>query len=150
MTWQAQTRAWLEKRRVENAEDVIFFFEKAFEAPKKLYANDAWFGIHDSYASLTIGNMWLAALGTRPRCAYVITEHDLKLRGMGYLPIRSTFNYVPLGFLTLKDLDKLSALNQNEIIWDSYARGCELILQSPISRNVITRNLHRKVRLSEL
>lgn len=150
MTWQAQTRVWLEKRGVENSDDVILFFEKAFAAPKKLYPNDAWFGIHDTYASLTIGNMWLAALGTRPRCAYVIAERDLKLRGMGYLPIRATFKNVPLGFVTLKDLGKLSALNQNEIVWDLYARGCELILQSPISRNVITRNLHRKVRLSEL
>ncbi len=118
--------------------------------PQKLYPNDAWFGIHDSYASLTIGNMWLAAIGTRPRCAYLMVERDLKINGMGYLPIRATFKYVPLGFLTVKRWDKLHAVNQNKRAWDSYARGCELILQSPISRNVITRNLHRKVRLSEL
>ncbi len=149
--WQIETRAWLAKRGAnEFANELVLFFEKAFRAPSKLYPNDAWFGIHDSYASLTIGNMWLAAVGTKPRCVYLIVERDLKMRGMGYLPIRATFKYVPLGFLTVKVWDELAALNQNKRVWDTYARGCELILQSPISRNVITRNLHRKVRLSEL
>lgn len=151
MTWQTQTRAWLEKRRIENfSDESILFFENAFQTPSKLYPRDAWFGIHGEYASLTIGNMWLAAIGTRPRCAYLIAERDLKMHGMGYLPIRATFKYVPLGFLTVKEWGKLGALNQNKRVWDSYARACELILQSPISRNVITRNLHRKARLSEL
>ncbi len=151
MRWQAQTRAWLEKRRAnEFTKDCVLFFEQAFGVPSKLYPNDAWFGIHDTYASLTIGNMWLAALYTAPRCAYLMVEHDLNIRGMGYLPIRSTFKYVPLGFLTLKNWDRIIELNKNQRVWDSYARACELILQSPISRNVITRNLRRKARLSEL
>lgn len=151
VAWQAQTRAWLAKRGAnEFADECVLFFEQAFRAPLRVYPQDAWFGVHDSYASLTIGNMWLAAIGTRPRCAYLIVEHDLQMKGIGYLPIPSTFKYVPLGFLTVKAWDKMHALNQNKRVWDSYARACELILQSPISRNVITRNLHRKVRLSEL
>ena len=151
MKWHTQTRAWLEKRGAnEFADECVLFFKQSFYAPLKLYPNDAWFGIHDTYASLTIGNMWLAAIGTRPRCAYLIVERDLQIKGMGHLPIPSTFKYVPLGFLTVKSWDKMNALNQNQRVWDSYARACELILHSPISRNVITRNLHRKVRLSEL
>lgn len=121
MTWQTQTRAWLEKRRIENfSDEIILFFENAFQTPLKLYPRDAWFGIHGEYASLTIGNMWLAAIGTQPRCAYLIVERDLKMRGMGYLPIPSTFKYVPLGFLTVKEWGKLGALNQNKRVWDSY------------------------------
>lgn len=151
MRWQTQTRAWLEKRGAKNlGDDFISFFEKSFAAPMQLYPHDAWFGVHAQCASLTIGNMWLAALASPPKCAYLIVEHDLKIRGMGYLPIRSTLRYMPLGFVTAKPWELVRALNQEERVWASYARACELILQSPISRNVITRNLHRKARVSEL
>ena len=150
MKWQAQTRAWLEKRRIENVEVCLAFFDRAFAAPLKLYPRDAWFGIHDTYASLTLGNMWLACIGTLPQCAYVMVEPTFEMRGMGSIPIRSTQRYAPLVLLTAKPLTLLSRLNENQRVWDSYARACELILQSPISRNVITRNLHRKARLSEL
>lgn len=150
MTWQTQTRGWVEKRRAaELGDEFIRFFEKTFRAPLKLYPNDAWFGVHDGCVSLTIGNMWLAAIAKPPGCVYLIAEQDLHLRGMGYLPIRSTLRYVPLGFVTVKPWDGVGILNKNRRAWDSYARACELILQSPISRNVITRNLHRKARVSE-
>lgn len=151
MTWQAATRAWLEKRRAGALGDAsIRFFQETFRTPSKLYPNDAWFGVHDSYISLTIGNMWLAAIATHPKCVYLMVEHDLNIRGTGYLPIRSTLRYVPLGFVTASPWDLVAALNKNRHAWDSYDRACELILQAPISRNVITRNLHRKARLIDL
>ncbi len=151
LKWQAHTRAWIEKRGAKKLSDeFILFFEKSFAAPMKLYPNDAWFGVHANCASLTIGNMWLAAIASPPKCAYLIVERDLKMRGLGYLPIPSTLRYVPLGFVTAKPWELVRALNQDKRVWDSYARACELILQAPISRNVITRNLHRKARISEL
>jgi hypothetical protein len=151
MRWQTQVRAWIEKRGASAfVDDVVLFFEKALETPRTLYPSDAWFGIHDTYASLTIGNIWLASIGTAPHCAYLLAEPSLKLSGMKYLPIRSTFKYVPLVFLNAKPFSKLHALNENPRAWNSYTRACELILHSPISRNVITRNLRRKVRLDEL
>jgi hypothetical protein len=151
MTWQTKTRAWLEKRGAgEWLDDCLLFFERAFEAPARLYPHDAWYGIHDSYASLTIGNMWLATLGTSPRCAYLIVEPTFEMLGTGFIEIRSTLRYAPLIFVTVKPWDRIHTLNQNEGAWESYARACELIIQSPVSRNVITRNLHRKARLSEL
>lgn len=151
MTWQAQTRAWVEKRGAGDlGDEFITFFEKTFQTPLKLYPNDAWFGLHDGCISLTIGNMWLAAIAKPPRCVYLIAEQDLRLRGMGYMPIPSTLRYMPLGFVTVKPWDTVSVLNKNKRAWESYAKACELILQSPISRNVITRNLHRKVRIGEL
>ena len=151
MTWQAQTRGWMEKRRAPELGDAaVAFFETAFETPTKLYPHDAWFGVHASCISLTIGNMWLAAVASPPKCAYLIVEQDFRMAGMGYMPIPSTLRYVPLGFVTAKPWDLVRALNKDQRAWDSYARACELILQSPISRNVITRNLRRKARLSEL
>lgn len=151
MNWQSQTRTWVEKRGApEYGEAFITFFEKSFQAPLKLYPHDAWFGVHANCVSLTIGNMWLAAIASPPRSAYLIVNEDFRMAGMGYLPIRSTQRYVPLGFVTAKPWDLVQALNQNKRVWDSYARACELILQSPISRNVITRNLYRKARVSEM
>lgn len=151
MTWQSKTRAWVEKRRApELSDEFVVFFEHTFQTPLKLYPNDAWFGVHDTCMSLTIGNMWLAAIAAPPRCVYVIVAEDLHIKGMGYLPIRSTQKYVPLGFATAKPWDLVRAVNKDKRIWDSYARACELILKSPISRNVITRNLYRKARVSEL
>lgn len=151
MTWQSQTRAWIEKRGAsEAAENLVLFFEKAFQAPLKLYPHDAWFGVHANCVSLTLGNMWLAAIASPPNCAYLIVEQDLCIKGIGFLPIRATQKYVPLGFSTAKPWQLVHLLNENKQVWDEYARGCELLLQSPISRNVITRNLYRKARLSEL
>jgi hypothetical protein len=151
MKWQAHLRAWAEKRHgTEFADDIVLFFEKSFQTPQKLYPKDAWFGIHGGYVSLTIGNMWLAAVASTPRCAYLLVEESFRIKGMGYIPVRSTARYAPLDLLTAKPWDLIAALNKNKSAWDSYKHACELILKSPISRNVITRNLHRKARLSEL
>lgn len=151
MTWQSKTREWMTKRRAPELGDAfVLFFERTFQTPLKLYPHDAWFGVHDTAVSLTIGNMWLAAIAATPRCVYVIVEEDFRLPGMGYIPIRSTLRYAPLGLLTAKPWDLVRAVNKDKRIWDSYARACELILKSPISRNVITRNLYRKARVSEL
>lgn len=151
MRWQAQVRAWLEKRRARDlGDDFVLFFERSFVAPSTLYPGDAWFGVHSNCVSLTIGNIWLAAIASPPRCAYLIVEPELKIKGMGHLPIASTGRYVPLDFMTAKPWDRTRAMNEDGRIWDSYARACELILSSPISRNVITQNLHRKARLNEL
>ena len=137
MRWQSQTRAWLEKRGAEHlGDDFVIFFERSFQTPLKLYPNDAWFGVHDSCVSLTIGNMWLAAIASPPKCAYLIVEHDLNLKRLGYLPLRSTLRYVPLGLQTAKPWELVRVMNRNERLWQEYARACELILQSPISRNV--------------
>jgi hypothetical protein len=94
--------------------------------------------------------MWLAAIAKPPECAYLLVEPELRVRGMGYLPIRSTLRYMPLGFVTAKPWELVEELNTNRHAWDSYARACKLILHSPVSRNVITRNLYRKARVSEL
>jgi hypothetical protein len=94
--------------------------------------------------------MWLAAIAKPPGCAYLMVEPDFRVKGMGYLPIRSTLRYMPLGFVTAKPWELVEELNSNVRAWESYARACKLILQSPISRNVITRNLYRKARVSEL
>jgi hypothetical protein len=131
-------------------DEFIWFFEKAFETPRKLYPQDAWYGVHASCASLTIGNMWLAAIAAPPRCACLMVEHEFRVKGLGYMPIASTMRYVPLGFVTAKPWELIGILNGDEQVWVSYTRACELILHSPISRNVITRNLHRKARVSEL
>lgn len=144
-------RIWAEKRHApEYADDFVLFFERAFVTPLKLYPNDAWFGVHSNVISLTVGNMWLAALASPPKCAYLIVEQDLRIKKLGYWEIRSTLRYVPLGLQTAKPWELIRIMNKNERLWESYARGCELILQSPISRNVITRNLRRKARLNEL
>lgn len=151
MTWQAKTREWLAKRRAsELGDEFVLFFERSFQTPLKLYPNDAWFGVHDTVISLTIGNMWLAAVTSSPRCIYVIVEQDFRLPRMGYIPIRSTLRYEPLGLITAKPWDRVSSVYEDTRIWDSYALACELILRSPVSRNVITRNLYRKARVSEL
>lgn len=151
MRWQALLRGWAEKRHAnEYADDIVLFFEKAFQTPQKLYPQDAWFGIHDSYASLTIGNMWLAAVGSRPPCAYLLVEDGFTVKGMGNIPIRSTARYAPLDLVTAKPWDRIPVLNKKKSAWDSYEQACALILKSPISRNVITRNLQNKARLGEL
>lgn len=151
MTWQSKTREWLTKRRApELSDEFVLFFRRTFQTPLKLYPNDAWYGVHDTVMSLTIGNMWLAAVTSSPRCIYVIVEQDFRVKGMGYIPIRSTLRYAPLGLITAKPWEMVRTVSDNERIWDSYTRACELILKSPVSRNVITRNLYRKARVSEL
>lgn len=150
-TWQAAVAQWAQKRRAQDSgHEFVAFFEKAFRAPLRLYPTDAWFGVHSNCISLTIGNMWLAAIVSSPQCVYLIVDHDMGIKGMGYLPIPSTLRYVPLGFATAKPWRLVQSLNRDEHAWNSYARACELILHSPISRNVITRNLYRKARVSEL
>jgi hypothetical protein len=148
--WETQVRAWLEKRRAhELADACVIFFERSFHAPLALYPKDAWFGVHANCISLTIGNIWLAAVASPPRCAYLIVEPQLDVPGTGHLPIKATARYVPLDFLTAKPWERVRWVNGEERIWESYGRACESILQSPISKNVITRNLHRKARLKE-
>ncbi|HZQ08708.1 MAG TPA: hypothetical protein VFD70_19150 [Anaerolineae bacterium] len=150
-SWQAHVAEWVAKRGAGNlSEEFVAFFEKSFQMPLKLYPRDAWFGIHDNCISLTIGNMWLAAIASPPKCVYLIAERELNIKGFGSLPIRSTLKYVPLVFITAKPWDGIRKINRNKRAWELYARGCELILQSPISRNVITRNLHRKARLADM
>src|SRR4029078_8176751 len=114
-----QTRTWIEKRGAsELTELLVLFFEQAFQAPLKLYPNDAWFGVHANCASLTIGNMWLAAIASPPKCAYLIVERDLGIKVIGFLPIRSTQKYVPRGFLTAKPWDLMRVLIKNKRVWD--------------------------------
>lgn len=150
-SWQSAVADWVNKRGAgEVSADVVAFFDRAFETPRRLYPQDAWFGIHAGCISLTIGNMWLAAVTGSSKRVMLITEPDVRIRGMELSLIPSTLRYTPLGFTTVKPLERVVAMNKNQRAWDSYARACELILESPISRNVITRNLHRKVKVGEL
>ena len=151
VAWQVQVAAWAEKRGAGKlSQEFVTFFEKSFQPPLKLYPREAWFGIHSNCISLTIGNMWLSAVVVRPRMVWMMTEPNLSVKGFGSHPIPSTLRYAPLDAVTAEPWDRVRALNRQEQIWDSYARACELILQSPISRNVITRNLHRKSRLADM
>ena len=151
VAWQAQVAAWAYKRGAGDLSDeFITFFEQSFRTPLKLYPRDAWFGIHANCISLTIGNMWLSAIVTRPRMAWMMTEPDLGVKGFGTHPIPSTLRYAPLDAVTAEPWDRIRALNRNARVWKSYAQACSLILQSPISRNVITRNLYRKARLADM
>lgn len=149
-TWRAPVVEWIERRGASAwSDEFLEFFERAFQAPLRLYPNDAWFGVHAQCVSLTIGNMWLAAIASPPKCVYVLAEPNLRVKGLGNLPIPSTLKYAPLDLLTAKPWSRLGLVNADRRIWDSYARACETILESPVSRNVIKRNLYRKARLSE-
>lgn len=151
VAWQPHVAAWAEKRGAgELAHEFIAFFENSFRTPLKMYPRDAWFGIHSNCISLTIGNMWLTAVVARPKIVWMMTEPNLRMKGFGSHPIPSTLRYAPLDAVTAEPWDRVRALNRQARVWESYSRACELILQSPISRNVITRNLHRKARLADM
>ena len=131
LQWIQDVREWAEgKATPKLTEDFIKFFRHAFKTPSQLYSQDAWFGALKSRASLTRGNIWLAALGLNPKRVDLLVDEDPHIAGFQFVRAPSTQNYMPLGWIIIEPWDDVTTLIQRRSVWDSYARACEKILYS--------------------
>ncbi len=150
LSWQKHVIDWANKHKASSmADDFVEFFNRAFQVPYALYPKDAWFGAHSTHLSLTIGNIWLAAIGASSKRVDLLVDDDPSINGVKFIPAPSTQRYTPLGWLIVEPSDQIGLILQSKAGWKSYERACEKILDAPISRLIIQRNLHRKKTLAE-
>ncbi len=143
--WVERVRQWkILKVSPELAQEVVRFFQLAFEhLPERTFQN-AWFGLHSHCISLNVGNIWLASFYYKRRIYLLVDDR-------WHEDAKSTTRYIPLGWVIYPcSWDDLREINQASDIWESYARAAEKIWASPISKLVISKNLRNKQRLSVL
>ncbi len=133
----------------ELANELVRFYQLAFEwLPEPAYSK-AWFGAHSNCISLTLGNMWLACIGSWRGGEIELLVDDPALWREPGVPLPSMERYVPLG-LAVWPWQRVGYVNLKQSLWRSYARAAEKIWAAPISRNEISIVIQNKRRLPDL
>jgi hypothetical protein len=142
--WAGEVTGWCRTKRIPNMADaVVRFFAKAFRCLPREAFEQAWFGTHSNYISLTVGNIWLASVWSARKSVWLIVDKKWD-RSIG-----STLRYIPLGW-KIAPWHTLSQINASEQIWESYAVAAVKVLASPMSRLIIPKNLVNKQKLRDV
>jgi len=142
--WQQAVREWVYRVRPELADEFVQFFRLAFKPIT--YREQARFGVHSSWISLCVGNIWLAALSKQ---IWLLVDEPLRDPRFDFELAKSTKRYKPLYWLKAVP-EMVTEILNSQNIWTSYANACLKVLESPISRTNIPKNQIDKVRLSDL
>jgi hypothetical protein len=134
--WEQGVENWM-PNKVEPAlvNEFLAFFHNAFEYMPVDVTRNAWFGIHKNRISITIGGLWMAAITTKRYRATLVVDKETRLGGAEFASVKATEKYTCLYWLDVP-WDRLSQLNGSVKSWESYARACVSIFDSPISRQM--------------
>ena len=141
--WERETVDWVLKRRnatPELADAIVRFLKRAFQ--HTFDPAQAWFGVHSSRASLSVGGIWLAsaaASGRDEKGVWLLVDQTPPVDGWSYRPTKSTQrSSAPLNWGHIADLELTAVENAlaSDELWQSYASASRKIFDSPISRQV--------------
>ena len=144
--WGKKIKQWhYIKSNPKLAQEFVRFFELTFKWLPDKTLRKAWFGVHSDRISLTVGNIWLASVwAVKPKQSiWLLVDNAWDDFAS------STQKYTPLGW-KISSWEQVTELNQSLAIWKSYAAAAEKIWNSPISRNVIPKNLVNKRKVCDL
>jgi hypothetical protein len=128
--------------RPRAARQIVRFFQHAFEWLPEETLPVAWFGVHPTHISLTVGTLVLASVAT-DQTAMLLTDRAWDKVS------KQTAHYVPLGWKVVK-WRELAKLNRATGSWPRYQAAAAKVWSTPAARTVIKRNLAHKRRLSSL
>lgn len=151
--WERETTAWILRRRKatpELADAAVRYFERVFGHTAN--PEQAWFGVHTSRVSLTVGGIWLASVaasGGDEKGLWLLVDQQPLVEGWEYRPARSTQGSItPLNWghapdITLEALE--SAVGSAEL-WQAYERASRKIFNSPIATRAGSSSLTAKAK----
>jgi hypothetical protein len=93
--WQQAVREWVYRVRPDLADEFVQFFGLAFKPIT--YREQARFGVHLSWISLCVGNIWLAAFF---KGIWLLVDEPLRDPRFDFELAKSTERYTPLYWLT--------------------------------------------------
>jgi putative restriction endonuclease len=133
MTWQTAIEEWVKsKRKIPNelTQEYIRLFELAFQ--NTLISEKAWFGVHQSSASLVVGQIYL--LGVTTDGIWLLLDRKLKDDRIHYKVVKSTKDLpIPLIWAKVDNLQNVELLTKNPDIWDSYSLASQKITEVWVS-----------------
>ena len=147
--WRADVRSCkLIKNDPARGNLVVTFFEKSMGLMTEAMRESTWFGLHDTRISITVGNIWLAALSYKDKGLQLLVSLDYE-GPWASEAAKSTLKHTPLKWVKAP-LDKCENFIGSDDLWNHYLIALEQIWDSPISRNNIKRNHKRKRLVSSL
>ncbi len=149
LDWIEEIRQWPHIRSdPELAAGFVKLFQIAFDAVP--YPQQAYFGVLSSRISLTVGNIWLAAVTITDKEIYVLVDEALQIQGLSFSPVKSTLRYTPLFWMVAQPWEAITTIIETSPIWkNSFTRACVKVTDSPVSRIIIPKNQIHKKRLSD-
>ena len=134
--WPGDVRDWLSTRwkRLDcPQEDVISFFERAFENTR--CPDHAWFGLHSDTVSLVAGGLFLAAImkpGKYTGFWLAVDQDPPFISGVRYHPMEATKqSEFQLLWARSESMAVIADVLANDAIWASYASASEKIPHIP-------------------
>ncbi len=134
--WLSEIKNWVHRsRNIKNelAEDYVKFFTRVFENTN--YPGRAWFGIHNSTASLVVGGIFLASVikSGKDKGIWLLLENTPDIEGWRSWETRSTKSSAkPLKWFHTQSLEKVTDLLDNPDLWQSYHIASTRIHEFPI------------------
>ena len=153
--WEQTVREWAARRRnvpPSFANDTVAFFRLAFD--HTAFPDRSWFGVHQSVASLVVGNIWLASVNfdSSAKGIWLLCSEPGSIADWDFDPTRSTAqSTTPLYWGHTSNLADIAATHRDTKLWYSFAEATRDVFNAAaISGDRDATQLKRgKVRLSD-